>query len=132
MTIYLYIKTHNKTGLKYFGKTVRDPYKYKGSGKRWLFHIKKHGNDVSTEIIKECHSLEELKEWGLYYSNLWNIVESREWANLKPEIGDGAPTGEDWKRIFYKPEIIDRRTKTYKKTIIVIQKSKKKDLLETL
>lgn len=25
---YLYIKTHNQTGLKYFGKTTKDPFKY--------------------------------------------------------------------------------------------------------
>lgn len=30
---WLYIKQHNQTGLKYFGKTIRkDPKKYKGSG----------------------------------------------------------------------------------------------------
>ena len=40
---YLYIKQHTKTGLLYFGKTVNDPNKYHGSGKRWVKHIKKHG-----------------------------------------------------------------------------------------
>jgi hypothetical protein len=93
MTIYyLYIKTHNKTGLKYLGKTIRDPYQYKGSGKRWSAHIKKHGYDVTTEILRECASNEEIKEWGLYYSKLWNIVDSLEWANLKLEEGDGGNT----------------------------------------
>ena len=48
---YLYIKTHNKTGLRYFGKTTNNPFQYKGSGKHWLAHIKKHGNDISTEIL---------------------------------------------------------------------------------
>jgi transposase len=96
MTIYLYIKTHNKTGLKYLGKTnSKDPYKYKGSGYYWKDHIKKHGYDVTTEILRECSSNEEVKEWGLYYSNLWNVVEEKysngrkTWANLKPEYGDG-------------------------------------------
>ena len=33
---YLYVKQHNKTGLKYFGKTTKkDPLKYKGSGLYW-------------------------------------------------------------------------------------------------
>ena len=33
---WLYIKQHNITKLKYFGKTVRkDPIKYKGSGTYW-------------------------------------------------------------------------------------------------
>ena len=49
---YLYIKTHKITGLKYFGKTTRtDPYTYKGSGVRWMNHIRKHGYDISTEIL---------------------------------------------------------------------------------
>lgn len=88
-TIYLYLKTHNVTGLKYLGQTKQDPFVYKGSGKRWLNHIKKHGNDVSTEIIAKCDSYEELRELGLYYSSLWSIVESKEFANLTPEGGEG-------------------------------------------
>jgi hypothetical protein len=90
MTIYLYKKTHRVTGLKYLGKTTaKDPYKYQGSGVYWTNHIKKHGYDCDTEILKECSSKEELREFGLYYSNLWNVVESDEWANLREEKGDG-------------------------------------------
>ena len=89
--IYLYIKTHRKTGLKYLGKTNQDPYTYKGSGKRWNSHIEKHGNDVDTEILRECKDNEEIRTWGLYYSDLWQVVDSPEWANLKPEAGDGGP-----------------------------------------
>ena len=90
MTIYLYVKTHNKTGLKYLGKTTKsDPHTYPGSGQYWQRHLDKHGCDFTTEIIKECQTNEELREWGLYYTNLWNIVESNAWANLKPENGDG-------------------------------------------
>lgn len=29
---YLYVKQHTITGLKYFGKTIKDPYVYPGSG----------------------------------------------------------------------------------------------------
>lgn len=90
MTIYLYVKTHNKTGLKYLGQTSqKDPHEYPGSGTRWIHHLNKHGYDYSTEIIKECQTKEELKKWGIYYSNLWNVVFSKEWANLKSEEGDG-------------------------------------------
>jgi hypothetical protein len=79
MTIYyLYIKTHNKTGLKYLGKTTRDPYTYNGSGKDWIPHLKEYGVDITTEIIKECSSHKELSHWGRYYSNLWNVVEDRD------------------------------------------------------
>ena len=90
MTIYLYKKTHNKTGLQYLGKTTQqDPHKYKGSGDHWIPHIKKHGYDVTTEILKECESSEELSFWGRHYSELWNIVDSEEWANKIPETGGG-------------------------------------------
>ena len=96
MTIYLYKKTHNITGLKYLGKTESlDPYSYTGSGEYWLDHINIHGYDVKTEILKECQTNDEIKHWGKYYSELWNIVEERDstghktWANLKPEEGDG-------------------------------------------
>lgn len=90
MIIYLYVKTHNKTGLKYLGKTVsNDPVKYKGSGLYWRNHIAKHGYDVTTEILKECVNDDELKLWGQHYSELWDIVRSSNWANLKTECGQG-------------------------------------------
>lgn len=44
---------------------------------------------MTTEILKECNSNEEIKQWGQHYSSLWNIVEDSSWANLKPEEGDG-------------------------------------------
>lgn len=87
--IYLYLKEHRTTGMKYLGQTNRDPFKYKGSGKYWRRHLKAHGNNVETTIIGEYHTIEELKVAGEYYSKLWNIVESDEWANLIPETGDG-------------------------------------------
>lgn len=94
MTIYLYKKTHNKTGLQYLGKTTRDPYKYKGSGLVWENHINKYGDDIRTEILKECKDNDEVSYWGTYYSNLWNVVGSAEWANLKPESGEGGFTSD--------------------------------------
>jgi len=96
MCIYLYVKTHNKTGKKYLGQTAsEDPYTYPGSGVYWKLHLEKHGNDVTTEIIRECQNKEEVKEWGLYYSKLWNVVESDDWANLKEEQGDGGRQSEE-------------------------------------
>ena len=92
MKYYLYLKTHNKTGLKYFGQTVQNPLQYKGSGTRWTHHLRKHGNDVDTKIIVECETKEELKELGVYYSKLWNIVESKEFANCTIEEGSGGRT----------------------------------------
>lgn len=88
--IYLYVKTHNKTGLKYLGKTQQpDPHLYKGSGKYWGSHCSKHGYDYTTNILFQSESIEEIREKGIYYSNLWNIVESKEWANLTTEEGTG-------------------------------------------
>ena len=89
MSIYLYVKTHRLTGLKYLGQTKQNPFTYKGSGKLWINHFKKHGYDVHTEVIGIFDSKKELKEAGLFYSHIWNIVKSPEWANLKPEEGDG-------------------------------------------
>ena len=86
---YLYIKTHNQTGLKYLGKTTKNPLKYKGSGKYWLRHIKKHGYDVTTEIIFQSYDFNEFKTFALDYSTKNNIVEGNEWANLMPETGTG-------------------------------------------
>ena len=111
MIIYLYKKTHNQTGLKYLGKTThKDPHKYQGSGNRWKPHIKKHGYDVTTEILKECSSTEEVRHWGEFYSNLWNIVESDEWANLRPEIGDGGDPGEEGRRKISEAKIGKKHT----------------------
>ena len=90
--IYLYVKTHNITGFKYLGKTVQNPYVYKGSGKRWLSHIKKHGNDVSTEIIGVFNTIEEFKQISIPLSKSLNIVESNQWANFRVESGDGGDT----------------------------------------
>jgi hypothetical protein len=91
MTIYyLCVKTHQTTGLKYLCQTKRkDPHKYKGSGTAWGKHLKEYGDNHTTIILKECNTKEELKEHGLYYSTLWNVVDSNDWANLKPEDGGG-------------------------------------------
>jgi len=89
-SIFLYIKTHNKTGLKYFGKTTsKDPYKYQGSGKWWKRHIEKHGYDVTTEIVGVFTDEEECRQKALEFSLENDIVSSNEWANLKLETLDG-------------------------------------------
>lgn len=93
MPIYLYIKTHNLTGLKYLGKTSNaDPHKYPGSGKHWRRHLDRHGYDYTTDILAECENNEEVKILGQHYSSMWDVVNSEQWANLKPEAGDGGDT----------------------------------------
>lgn len=87
--IYLYVKTHNKTGLKYLGKTIQNPFKYLGSGKYWKLHLDKHGKDISTEILLVTQDENELHETALFFSKLWNVAKSDLWANLCEEDGYG-------------------------------------------
>lgn len=88
MSIYLYVKKHSKTGLKYFGKTVKDPYLYNGSGVYWKKHIRKHGVDsIQTLDVWEFKSKKECNEFAIKFSKDNNIVESDEWANLCEENG---------------------------------------------
>lgn len=90
MTYFLYIKTHNITGLKYLGQTKSaNPYEYTGSGKYWANHLKFHGKDIRTEILLSTESKDELIETGLFFSKLWDIVKSKDWANLTEESGSG-------------------------------------------
>ncbi len=94
--IYLYIKRHKVTGLKYFGKTTKTNIQsYRGSGKYWQRHLKKYGNITETIWISQpFYDKEVLTEFALFFSEIFNIVESDEWANLINENGlDGAPKG---------------------------------------
>lgn len=101
---YLYVKTHNKTGLKYLGKTNQANYHaYPGSGVHWKRHLNKHGYDYTTDILLATEDTDELKETGLFFSNLFNVVDSNEWANLQEEKGDGVSsefaTQENYRRL---------------------------------
>lgn len=85
---YLYVKTHNKTGLKYFGKTTsNDPVSYKGSGVYWNRHIKINGDDITTEIIGYYDNPEDLQYAAEKFSKEYKIVKSKIWANLIEENG---------------------------------------------
>ena len=90
---YLYIKTHNITGLKYFGKTTGDPFRYRGSGKYWLDHLKIHGNNVSTEVLGLFEDKNECITAAIDFSNANNIVHAvnednkKVWANQIIENG---------------------------------------------
>ena len=69
----------------YFGKTIKDPESYAGSGVYWTRHLEKHGNDVSTVWTKVFTNIKELNKYALEYSRKHNIVESSNYANLKEE-----------------------------------------------
>lgn len=95
--IYLYIKVSPK-GLFYLGKFTtprvknRTVYTYMGSGTYWKKHLAKYNyksSDIQTIVLHETLDKKEIEELGLYYSRLFNIIESETWANLKEECGDG-------------------------------------------
>lgn len=53
--IYLYLK-ESPLGLKYLGKTEKNPFKYNGSGLYWKSHLKKYNiksKDIKTTILFE-------------------------------------------------------------------------------
>lgn len=114
--IYLLVKTHNTTGLKYLCQTTRQDYdKYPGSGIYWKKHLKAHGIDLTTQVIKECANREEMIHWGQYYSELWNVVESNEWANLRAEEGHGN-TSEWTKNLWRRPEFRKKKAESFART----------------
>jgi hypothetical protein len=92
---YLYVKQHRITRLKYFGMTAtKDPYVYQGSGKYWRRHLKVHGKDTETIQVWEFNNIETCEQFALNFSKENNIVESTDWANLRPENGrDGRAPG---------------------------------------
>jgi hypothetical protein len=126
--ITLYVKTHRVTGLKYLGKTERNPYTYSGSGIRWKRELNKYGDDVETEVLFQSENLEDIREKGLYYSELWNIVESNEWANFIEENGSGGDTSKfhDYKAISEKMKGVPRpRTKEHQDALTKSLKGQK-------
>jgi hypothetical protein len=119
--IYLYVKTHRTTGLKYLGKTIsKNPHAYKGSGTVWKAHCKKYGYHYDTEIIFQSDNKDEIKEKGIHYSQLWNVVESKEWANLKQEECDGGYCANS-----VTPEANAKRSAKLKGRVITLEHRKK-------
>lgn len=94
MLIYLYIKRHRDTGLKYFGKTTRFfPLTYHGGGKLWRRHLKNYGKNVETILFPFLDEV-ECQKFALEFSHANLIVESVEWANQRIEDGMfGRPVG---------------------------------------
>lgn len=124
------IKTHNKTNLKYLCKHETSNecscYKYKGSGTYWKRHLKVHGSDVNTKILYKTEDKELFNNVSFYYSSIFNIVESKEWANLTEEKGQGGKTITSemigyhsklrWADIEYKNKHLERLRNNVKKS----------------
>ena len=90
--IYLLLKTHNDTKLKYLCKhygTEESCFTYTGSGTYWKNHIKKHGNNVETIIVDVFDDIESFKKVSIALSEELDIVNSKEYANLVIEDGHG-------------------------------------------
>lgn len=82
---YLLLKQHNTTGMKYLCYHRGDDKSclvYKGSGLYWKKHLEKHGSDISTIILKESDDRLVISEEGKKYSIMWDVIESKEFANL--------------------------------------------------
>ena len=91
--IRLMIKTHVKTGLKYLCMTRKENWQeYKGSGKLWERHLKKHGNEITTELLLETENEDTFKTVAKQKSMELDVANSADWANLRPEEGDGGDT----------------------------------------
>jgi hypothetical protein len=97
----LLVKRHNQTGLKYLCKTERDDWvNYPGSGKVWQRHLRKHGFDFSTLLLFETDDMDSFQEMGITYSNAFDIVKSKEWANLCNEDGGGCRLGKSYEEMW--------------------------------
>jgi len=111
----IYMKEHNITGFKYLGYTSQNPFEYSGSGLLWKNHLGVHGNDVTTTILYQSNVKDTIKEMGLFYSEKYDVVNSKEWANLAAEEGQG---GNTWDK---RGRFISEETK---KKMSVAQKNK--------
>ena len=102
---FLYIKQHSVTGLMYFGKTIRNPETYLGSGTYWKDHVKKHGKEVINLWYCLFHDKEECIRFALDFSKQYNIIESDVWANLCEEDGIAGSNG--WDHMTGKTAVVD-------------------------
>lgn len=93
--VNVYLKKHNITGKLYFGKTTKNNLEtYKGSGKRWIRHYKKHGtNEIENVFVYTFYNETELVDFCEFFSDFYDIVKSTKFLNLIPENGlDGGDT----------------------------------------
>ena len=118
MIYKLMIKTHMVTGLKYMCITKRKNWKtYTGSGTYWKAHLKKYGNYFDTELLYESDNYNDFIQQCLFYSELYQVSLSDEFANQIPESGyDNTENGfcnfEIWWKYasdLIKTEVIQRR-----------------------
>jgi hypothetical protein len=82
---------HYSNGTKYLCQTKRDDWEtYKGSG-----NLVKNSQKLillKTELLGQFETKEELKEMGIFFSTLFNVVEDKTFLNLTNEEGQGGYT----------------------------------------
>lgn len=111
---FLMLKQHNVTNLKYlcFHYGTKDNcFRYTGSGTYWVAHLSKHGKDITTTILLESDTQSAIADAGIVYSKLWDVVISKEFANLT--IEDAQTTAEPLQR----PEVRKKRDQSFKERI---------------
>ena len=132
MAIYLLVKEHAHTGLKYLCRHVASSFsdceKYKGSGTYWKQHLKKLGNHVKTTCLFVTENEKEFRKVAKQYSLQFNVTESKGWANLCDEEGQGGNTvvdkklhGEKTKVALHRPEVRERHLAHLKELVKIIQ-----------
>lgn len=95
---YLYVKRCQHCGLLYFGKTVRDPMRYRGSGTLWKNHLERFSAEHDTKVLGHYTSETACRKAALSFSEKHQIHKSPLWANLIPEAGGpvGGNTRGQW------------------------------------
>lgn len=110
----LMIKTCVATNKKYLCTTQKENYiDYKGSGKYWLNHLKKYGRAITTELIYSSDDLMEFSTTCIYYSNILDIVNNNDYANLIIEDGINTYNFSHWWKTAskeLKEEIVQKRS----------------------
>jgi hypothetical protein len=119
MALYLLVKEHVDTGMKYLCKHVASSFseceKYTGSGIYWKRHLKQHGNNVKTTCLFVTENEKEFREIAKKYSLKFNVTQSKEWANLCDEEGQGGHTVIDKEKHGKLMEQIHKKTEVKQK-----------------
>ena len=139
---FLYLKRHRDTKLFYFGKTATsDPVKYNGSGKFWKNHLKKYCKNIETVWYQKFYDIQELIDFALAFSEIFDISNSELFANLCEENGlDGGDPGKTATaktslalKGRKKPQSsIDKRKKTLSENPIIFTESRKQKISKAL
>ncbi len=99
----LYLKTHSKTGMKYFGYSKNaEKRNYRGDSALWSRHLKEHGYDFKTELLFESEDEQLLTHMAVGYSIANQIWCNPEYANQQLENArPGNTTKRFWSKEFH-------------------------------